>query len=508
MNRSIAAAAAVTSGLLVLSACGGGGSGKSGTGSGDGPLVLGFPAAVTSLDPAAMQEGQLILFEQAVYDSVLKVSPSGEIQPNLATSWEYDATRTHLTLTLRQGVKFTDGTPVDAAAITAGILHNKAGRSSSARQAQYISAVTAVDAQTVRIDLKAPDPSLLNSLATQAGFIASPAAIKSGKLTTTPVGSGPYQLDSARTVSGVKYVFTRNPGYWNKAAYKFAEVDIKVIANSSAMVNALKTGQIDGMYGSASQVADVKSGGVTVNSGSPASWEGFFLNDRAGRQVRQLADTRVRQAINYAIDRKGIAGKFYDGQATPTTQVFNPSSTAWLAALNDRYPYDPAKAKKLLAEAGATSFTLPIASFPGLFTDIQPIIQQQLAAVGITVKWTSASVDTYVTSMLGAPAFPIIMGTNLSAWTDIQNVAAPTAMMNGARYRTAELDALLAKAQKADGDAQKTALEAVNSYLVEQAWYLPIVAPNALYFSSSRVKVTMQAAQIVPSLDDFAPASK
>lgn len=508
MTRSVAALAAVTAGLLTLSACGGASVGPSSPDPAGATLALGTPVALPSLDPAAIQDGQSILFEQALYDSLLKESPSGEIQPNLAISWQYDATRTHLTLKLRTGVTFTDHTPLDAAAVVASLKHIESGQGTGTQQTQKISAITAVNAQTVRIDLRSPDPALLNSLATQAGFIASTAAIKAGTLAAAPVGSGPYELDSAKTVAGSSYVFTRNPDYWNKAAYPFAEVDIKVIANPSTMVNALKNGQIDGMYGTAGQVADVKAGGVVVNSGPPVSWDGFFLNDRAGKQVPQLADVRVRQALNYAIDRKGIAAELYEGLATPTTQVFNQSAKGWLAALNDRYPYDPAKAKQLLAAAGATNFTLPIASFSGLFTDLQPIIQQELAAVGVTVKWVTATAATYATSMLGAPVFPIEMSTNLSAWTDVQNVATPTAMMNGEHYQTPALNALLAKVPQTSGDQQTAALQAVDTYLVDQAWYLPIVAPNALYFSSSKVKVTMQAAQIVPSLDDFAPASK
>ncbi|MGR6998373.1 hypothetical protein ACU686_10195 [Yinghuangia aomiensis] len=110
MSRRTTAAAALTAGVLVLSACGGGASGNDAGSSGDA-LVLGSPVPVPTLDPAGIQEGMNLVFEQALYDSVLKLSATGEVEPNLATSWEYDPTRTHLTLKLRPGVLFTDGTP-------------------------------------------------------------------------------------------------------------------------------------------------------------------------------------------------------------------------------------------------------------------------------------------------------------------------------------------------------------------------------------------------------------
>ncbi|MGR6998372.1 ABC transporter substrate-binding protein [Yinghuangia aomiensis] len=396
---------------------------------------------------------------------------------------------------------------MDATAVAGGIQHIKSGRSTGAQLTRNITAVTAVDPATVRIDLAAPDPSLLYSLATYAGFIAAPNAIKAGNLATVPVGSGPYRLDTAKTVSGASYVLTRNPDYWNKAAYPYNQVTVKITTNASAMLNALKTGQIDGTVG-ASSVADAKAAGLTVTTGAPASWLGYFLNDRAGAMVPQLGDVRVRQALNHAIDRKGIAEKFFAGQATPTTQVFNRKSTAWSADLDARYPYDPAKARQLLADARAADLTLPIPSLIGPMADLQAVVQQQLADVGVTVKWLPTTPDTFMTTALGKPAYPMVMSAPLAPWTVVQNVAAPTAVMNGTKYQTPEFDALLAKVLQTTDAEQTAAFQAVNSYLVEQAWYLPVVAPDTLYFSSAKLKVTIPAGQMMPSLDDYAPAAK
>lgn len=495
---SVVAALATTTALV---ACG-----SSTTTDGARELRLGTPAAPPTLDPAGMTEGQMLQFAQATYDSLLVVDAQGQVEPNVATDWSYTADLKSLTLHVRQGIEFTDGTPLDASAVVTGLEHIKGGTGTGAQQLLNVSGVSAVDPGTVRIDLAKPDPALLYSLGTFGGFLASPAAIAAGTLDAAPVGSGPYTLSADETVTGAAYVYTRNQKYWNSDAFAFDRISLTVMDTSGAMLNALKSGQIDGMFGYQDMRDDAVASGLTVNVGSPVNWAGYIMADRDGKDVPQLADVRVRQAINYAINRKGIVDTFYRDGGIPTTQIFGPESDAWSAALNDAYPYDPQKARQLLADAGVGQFTLPVASFPRLLDKLQPIVQQQLADVGITVRWNSIAPGEYRTGLLGSPMFPMSMSINPSPWTDIQNLVTPTAQMNGRHVQTPQLDGLLAAAQNATDDAARTAAyREINRYLVEQAWFAPIVAINGLYFSAPTIAVTMHNAQVVPSLRDYAP---
>lgn len=472
-------------------------------------LRLGWGVAPASLDPAEIQEGQSILFEQALYDSLLTTSPDGQLQPGLASEWSYNEDLTELTLTLRDGVTFTDGSPVDAAAVVAGIEHIQQGTSTGSQYASSITAADAVDDGAVVLTLSEPDPSLLYSLSTYAGFIASPQAIESGTLAESPVGSGPYVLDESRTDTGVTYAFTRNEDYWDAAEYPYEEVVITIFDDDTAKFNALSSGQVDGMFGTTQKIAAAKAAGLNVAIGSPVEWRGLLLNDRLGQAVPALSDMRVRQAINYAFDRQGILDALFEGEGVPTTQVFNPAGAAWNEDVNDAYPYDPDKARELLAEAGfPDGFDLPVATYPGLMDEVNPIVEQQLGDVGIRVQWVVASPSsaTVWQDMLGTPALVMSMGTYLSPWTDILNVAAPTAMMNPQQIETPEFDAIIERIKTSTGDEQAGAYQNASKYLVDNAWFAPWLALNGAYFTSPELEVQMQAGQIIPSLRNFRPA--
>src|SRR3954463_10960799 len=197
---------------LALTACGGSSSGDS---SSSDPLTLGAIVPPTSFAAANANWANESPYIQAVYDSLLRESPEAEIEPSLATDWAYDDTKTVLTMTLRDDVTFTDGTKFDADVAAQNVLRFKAGTSPDASYLANVADATAVDPTTLQITLSQPDPALLNYLAQNAGAQESPAAFGKPDEQTTPVGSGPYLLDTKNTVVGSKYVFTKNPDYWS-----------------------------------------------------------------------------------------------------------------------------------------------------------------------------------------------------------------------------------------------------------------------------------------------------
>ncbi|MFF1253888.1 ABC transporter substrate-binding protein [Pseudarthrobacter sp. NPDC058329] len=356
LGAKAALAAATLSAALCLTACGGnaGGTDAAGTTAGAAKTVkamtIGSLADAKSFDPVDARTGHAMPIFQTLYDTLLLREPDGKISPMLATKWEYNADNTVLTLTLREGVTFSDGTAFDAAAVKANIDNFKAAKGQDAYQVNSVKEVSVVDPKTVAVALTAPDPAFEYYLTLAAGFMASPKALGTPELKTDPQGSGPYVLDKATSVKGSQYVFTKRDGYWNKDLQKFEKVTIKILTDATARTNALVSGQIDAALLDPKNGKQADASGLKLNK-SQVDWTGIFLYDRDGKISPELANVKVRQAINHAFDRKTIMEQQFLGQGTATTQVFGPESGAYVPDLDNRYPYDPAKAKQLLTEA-------------------------------------------------------------------------------------------------------------------------------------------------------------
>jgi peptide/nickel transport system substrate-binding protein len=456
-----------------------------------------------------MKEGAIIQYAEAIYDPLLRKTPDAQIEGNLATDFTYDSDLTKLTLVLRDGVTFSDGTPFNADAVKVNLDARKLGAGSASEAAKSIESVVVVDDSNVEINLLAPNPGLLSALATYLGFMASPASIEAGDIGTIPVGSGPYTLNSAESEAATSYEFDARDGYWNPDAFPFDTVVIKPFTDFTARYNALTTGQIEFMYGTSDMVAQAESDGLVVQT-VPGEWQGIILQDRAGTVLPALGDVKVRQAFNYALDRKAILETYYSGFGQVSTQTFNPASAAWVEELNSQYPYDPQKAKDLLAEAGyADGFTIPISYSEGFMSPLVPIVSQYLAEVGITV--TPVPINGFANggldNLIGQPAFMLSFSTNIPAWTDVLNKVTPTSLWNHFGYTDATVARLLEQIPLTQGAEQDGLYKELNTHLVEQAWFAPIVTQQNIYLSSPDITVTMQQAQLIPSLRNFAPAS-
>lgn len=495
--------------MLAAAACGGGGSG-SGQGKAGDTLTLAPVVQPQPWDLADAGLGHNAQYYQPVYDSLLRLDEKGEPTPNLATAWSYDSARKVLTLKLRTDVKFTDGAAFDAAAVKANLLHTKAGTSEAAGQLQAIKSVDVVDTSTVTITLTAPDPSFAANIGSVAGMMASPKALNSPTLKTMPVGSGPYMLDKSATTAGSQYTFIRNPGYWNKAAFPFNKIVFKPLTDPTAVLNALRSGQINGaLITNPRNIAPARSSGLTVNDYVPGEVEGLYIWDRGGKIVKALGDVRVRQALNYAFDRNAIVKTAKQGLGTPTTQVFNPAGAAFDASLASRYSYDPKKAKQLLADAGYPNgfeVTMPDAS--AAFADQQAVITQQLADIGVKVKLDKIPIDQFISGLLsGKYAMSYFVLASYRPWDTVRIQVQKDSLWNVLHYEDPKVSDLVAKAQTATGDAQAALFKELNTYLVDQAWNAPWDFVENAYVTTKGIRVTPQAYGSVPSIYDFKAAS-
>ncbi|WP_332759762.1 ABC transporter substrate-binding protein [Pseudarthrobacter sp.] len=505
LGPKAAAAAILVSAGLALTACGGAAGGTGTAAAKTTTLTLGAVSEIRSWDPAQAHVGHALQPYQAAYDSLLLRQPDGKLSPMLATEWKYNDANTKLTVDLRTDVTFSDGAKFDAEAAKANLDHFKKANGPQMAQLTAVSDVAVVDADTIELNLTTPDPSLEFYLSQAAGLMGSPKALGTEAIKTEPVGSGPYVMDKAATVKDSQSVFTARKDYWNKDLQKFQKVTFKTLIDLTARTNALVSGQID------ATLLDPKTGKQAEGAkmklvATEVDWQGLLLLDRDGTKNPALANVKVRQAINYAFDRKTIVEQVLLGQGTPTSQPFGKASGAWTEELENYYSYDPAKAKALLKEAGyETGVVIDLPSVPGFDTQLA-VIKQQLSDIGITLNVGSAITNTFTTDVAAQKFttmfFSLFQG---EPWVATNQIISTKALYNPFKNTTPELQAKIDAVEKGGKDAGKLAQE-VNKYVVEQAWFAPMFRVNQMYYHNAKVTVEPQVQQAVPSIYNYSPA--
>ena len=323
-----------------------------------------------------------------IYDTLLSISRTdSSIQPRLATEWTVTGNR--LRLKLRSGVTFQDGTPFNAEAVKFSMdrVINDAASNTKARLAN-VSAIEVVDPSTVDIVMKtaAPGP-LLIQLTDRPGMIVSPTAVRaagsSEAFSKKPVGAGMYKLEGdwrPRESMSVR----RWDGYWDKDAVLLAGIDFTEIA-FAAKVNALRSGGVDVLGFEGADVAVLKGdSNVRVQVGPGPTMRGLWINTT----IPPFDNALVRQAISHAIDRNGVVGAMTQGNGEPRHQPFGKDSQAYDSALENRWPYDPDKAKSLLSQAGVgNNFTFPsiIGGTATTYVQFGEVLQGQLKRANINM---------------------------------------------------------------------------------------------------------------------------
>ena len=471
-------------------------------------LTLGVIVPATTFAAADMNFANESPYGQAVYDTLLKEDPSGEVGPGLATKWEYNDTRTVLTLTLRDDVTFTDGTRFDADAAAQNLLRFRDGESPNKSFLASLGDAKAVDATHVELTLTQADPALLHYLTQNAGMQESPKAFANADLKTNPVGSGPYILDTAKTVIGTSYEFTKNPKYWDPTSVHYDKLSLKVFADVTAMLSAVKGGQLNGAKLTVNtNNAEVEAAGYTLNP-FELDWTGLIFFDRAGTLNPAFKDVRVRQALNYAIDTKAMLTAVGEGLGTPTTQIFPTSSAAYDKSLDSRYAFDPAKAKALLADAGyADGLTIDMPSTTLIGPAIFTLVQQQLKDVGVTVNYTDTGTNFIADILTPKYAASWMQLQQDNDWALINFELTPTASFNPTKYQDPKVDALVATVLNGSKDESDAALKDLNAYIVEQAWFAPWYRVQSNYATDAKTKVIPQVGNAYPYLWNFTPAS-
>jgi len=338
---------------------------------------------LVTLDPY-QHSGGGISYMRPVYETLFTRTPDDKVVPLLATGYKIDGLK--VTLTLRKDVKFSDGTPFNAEAVVANL---KRGIKLNVLAAlRPIGDVTADDDYTVTITLKQADPSLITDMTTEPGMMISPKALDNPGLDRNPVGTGPYLYDKADSREGEVRVYKPNPNYWAPDQVGLQRIEIWELPDDTARLNALKTGQVDvGIWLANPQAAIIgRTPGLKLVKNVGGYTYQVIIQDRAGTKVPAFADKRVRQAMNYAIDRDAYNKAVDFGLSEPAYQPYPKGTWEHDPGLEGRYKYDPEKAKTLLKEAGyEKGFSFDMPSIP-IFQPRLEALAGFFREVGITMN--------------------------------------------------------------------------------------------------------------------------
>ena len=326
------------------------------------------------------------------------------VQPDLAESWDISADGTTYTFKLRKGVKFHDGTTLTSADVVASLNrqfdpNDPTLPTGAVRQLDAMNAkVSAVDDYTVRLVIPKADGTTLGQLSDIGGRIISSAALKKyGKnIGKHLVGTGPFKFVSA--TSGQSVVMEAFDGY-RLGRPPIDKLVLQQVQDPSTIINSLISGDISAtQFTPYSAAKQLKASGVTVYD-TPFGFDAIMMLDA---RKPALAELEVRQAINYAIDRETIVKEaFYGYAAAPDGYAIPPAQPCYDKSLADLSTYDPDKARKLLASAGATGRTVHvIAETGGWHPAAVQIVQQNLTDVGFKVVTQLVEAAAYFNRIL------------------------------------------------------------------------------------------------------------
>jgi peptide/nickel transport system substrate-binding protein len=429
------------------------------------PLRVALEFEPTSLDPATDGSYTNRIVTTTMCDSLIDLTPDLKFIPELATSWEWAPDRLSLTLHLREGVSYQDGTPLDAASIEANFTrYRTAPYSIRKAEMSAISGAEVVDPHTIRVLLSRPYAPLLATLANRPGTPYSPKVLDkpTADIGANPVCAGPFRFKER--VAQDHITLERWPGYWNAAAIKLPGIVFRIVTDSTIRKTDLQAGALDisdhiAPTDVAAVTADPKLRIAKMPSLGFTPIE-FNVGNGKGADSPLGKDARVRRAFSMAIDRDALNQVAFDGQYIPSNQMEVPGSTYY----DPDYPVTPQDipgAKKLLQEAGVdrVAVTLVTGNDP-LDAQVAEIIQSMVKDAGFDLKilaQESAAMVADTQSGNFQASMLIWSGRvdpdgNTTIWLTCKGFT------NWGKYCNPEFDALMQKATESNDPADRIPL--------------------------------------------------
>lgn len=453
-----------------------------------------------------------IFINRVLYDGLTKPGKDLSPAPDLATKWESSSDGLTWTFTLRTDVKWSDGVAFnadDVAYTFNDVVLNKTLAATGAGNYAAVKDVTVVDPQTVKFNLSRPVSALPSYLAYNSGILPKHSLSGSDPFKNTafnkekPVTTGPFKMESFTAGQGV--TLARNAEYFGGKAH-LDKLVFKIVADPNTQVAQALSGELDVM------ILDSKAAVDTVKAKQnlqvlPRSLVQFYwiaLN----QENPLFQDVRVRQAMLYAIDRKAIINNVDKGYATIANAAISPALASYYdSSLESRYPYDPAKAKQLLADAGwkdngsgvlvnkdgkPFAFTMDF----GLRANLQPVnelVQQYYKQIGIQATLNAQEWNAMIKKDVVDRNYEM----QLNWWTyatdpDVTAYFVSTAAGKGFNipgYKDTKLDDLLIKGQTTSDAAQRKQIyKDLQAYMADTLPYLFLWYPQEIDVVNSRVQ--------------------
>jgi peptide/nickel transport system substrate-binding protein len=460
--------------------------------SGGGVLTDGYDLSSginpIQFDPSQFNSGACCFdYDWPIYAGLLRETTSGAYVPDLASSVTIPNSTT-IDIQMRPGLVYSNGTPLNAAAVKAGYERNLSNPHSGAGNAAM--------GDLSSIDVTGPDSLVLHFsqavassfyplLADQESFMAISTGPSTGVPNTNVVGAGPFVLKSY--VPGEKIVLVKNPKYWDARAIALSGIKFVDVPTGPQQLNALESGLVDVEGIPDADLPTVKNQtSIQTNSTFPDA-NYFFVP--VCKSSGPLANLKVREALNYAVNRVAINSALLFGKGEPAWSFFPTGSEFYDHSLTGFYAYNPKKAKELLAQAGYPhGFSTTIMALPEATTNqLATVLQAQWKQIGVSVQIVSTS--NYVTDLYHD--HKAAMGLNPSGLPGIEKLT--TQFVGGSvgdicDYNNPTLDAITNEIQALPPSSPKLKSEwvAAQDFVIKNALGIYVVySPNVTGASKS-----------------------
>ncbi len=428
-----------------------------------------------------------------IYDRLVHVDPDGNPVPGLAEHWQFAADGSHLDLHIRPSVRFHDGSPLDAAAVAANLERARSLRGSSvAAELTSITDIEVLGEHHVRLHLARSDAALPLILSDRAGMMIGLAAFEDRVLERQPIGAGPYRLLEFRSRHRARY--QRVEDYWDPDAQGVKQIELHYMADEITRLNSLRSGQVDMATLLAQQVDEAKLAGLNVVSQVGLEFSYIQLN----RSRSELHDTRVRQALNHAVRREALAQALTMGRSLASSQFFPPGYLAFDPDTgSNHYPYDPERARALLAEAGLADgfeFEMIVPAAPA-FGPVYEALESQFRAIGVRVRplvmeGTLVGERFYVRGE--GDAALVTWGGRPDPSQTIELLFTAGSLPNPGGHSTPEVERLAAAARsETDPGKRQQLLRATTAEITREGLAIVLWQPAATFAANDRVEGLM-----------------
>jgi len=453
-------------------------------------LVVDLVNEPSSLDPHVQWNPDSYYVYRNVFDNLVTRDDAGKIVPQIATSWKY-LSDTQIEFQLRSDVRFHDGSKMTADDVAYSVQRIIDPKFASPQLGQFdqITKAEATAPNVVTLTTKSPYPALLAQLV-KLSIVPKKIVEEVGKdaFNLKPVGSGPYKFDAWQR--GVSVTLTRNDDYWGTKG-PFASAVFRAVPDAATRIADLQTGTADlAVSLDSDQATQLKQSGKAQPLIALTERVAFL---RFNTTKPPFDNIKVRQAASMAVDKKGIVDGILGGFDKPMPELLTPAVFGWVDGIADT-PYDPAKAKAMIAEAGPVAKTeVELATAPVYDQRVVQALQQQLTEAGLNVKIGMSDMAAYLKRLQSGPETTamISFGRWSCACQDADGILFPLLHKSSgwSAYRNPKADELLEDArQTLDTNKRLADYKQVHEMVKNDVPLIPLYQAAIIYGGSKNLK--------------------